>query len=170
MEVGRQASEWSSQLKTMEQKVEKAEQRQTRTMDIKDIQVMLPHRYPFLLIDRVLDYQPDDFIRAIRMISVNDPILQGHFPDNPVVPGVLMIESMAQASAILGKLSKGEKADTCLLTEVTESRFRRIVAPGDVMQIDVRLLKSRKDFFWFQGEVSVAGELAALAKFTAKLA
>ncbi len=139
-------------------------------MDIRAIQAMLPHRYPFLLIDRVLDYQADEYIRAVRMVSFNDPILQGHFPENPVVPGVLMIESMAQASAILGKLSKGERADTCLLTEVLESRFRRIVAPGDVMQIDVKLLKSRKDFFWFQGEVSVAGETAAIAKFTAKLA
>ena len=92
-----------------------------------------------------------DFIRASKAVSACEPILQGHFPGNPVFPGVLMIEAMAQASAILGKVSKGEECDTCLLTEVTESRFRRMVVPGDVLDIDVKLLKSRKDFFWFSG-------------------
>ena len=140
------------------------------TMDLIEIQKHIPHRYPFLLIDRVHDYESYDFIRASKAVSACEPILQGHFPGNPVFPGVLMIEAMAQASAILGKVSKGEECDTCLLTEVTESRFRRMVVPGDVLDIDVKLLKSRKDFFWFSGEASVNGEMAAIAKFTAKLA
>ncbi|SME99588.1 3-hydroxyacyl-ACP dehydratase FabZ [Pseudobacteriovorax antillogorgiicola] len=140
------------------------------SMDVIEIQRHLPHRYPFLLIDRVHDYKAYDFIKGCKAVSVCEPILQGHFPGNPVMPGVLMIEALAQASAILGKVSKGEACDTCLLTEVTESRFRRMVVPGDVLELDVKLLKSRKDFFWFSGEASVNGEMAAIAKFTAKLA
>lgn len=130
----------------------------------------LPHRYPFLLVDRVEDLEPNDFIIAYKMVSAMEPCLQGHFPGNPVMPGVLMIEAMAQASAILGKVTKGDGAQGCLLTEVTESRFRRVVVPGDSMRIDVRLVKARQHFFWFQGEVTVDGDLAAIAKFTAKLA
>ena len=139
-------------------------------MDVVEIQRNLPHRYPFLLIDRVHDYRANDFIRASRAVSNSDPILQGHFPGNPLMPGVLMVEAMAQASAILGKISKGDDCDTCLLTEVSESRFRRMVVPGDVLELDVKLVKNRKDFFWFHGEAKVNGEMAAMAKFTAKLA
>ena len=81
-----------------------------------------------------------------------------------------MVEAMAQASAILGKISKGDDCNTCLLTEVSESRFRRMVVPGDVLELEVKLIKNRKDFFWFHGEAKVNGEMAAMAKFTAKLA
>ncbi|MFW7381605.1 MAG: 3-hydroxyacyl-ACP dehydratase FabZ [Oligoflexus sp.] len=139
-------------------------------MDLAEIQKHLPHRYPFLLIDRVLEFRPDERIIAIKMISNLDPYLQGHFPGNPVMPGVLMVEALAQASAILGKVSRGDDCDTCLLTEVNESRFRRMVVPGDVLRLDVRLVKSRKSFFWFEGEATVDGDVAAAAKFTAKLA
>lgn len=146
------------------------ESNESTQMDINKIKEYIPHRYPFLLIDRVHDYKAYDFIKASKAVSALDPYLQGHFPGNPVVPGVLMVEAMAQASAILGKVSKGDDCHICLLTEVSESRFRRVVVPGDVLDLDVKLLRSRKDFFWFQGEATVNGEMAAIAKFTAKLA
>jgi beta-hydroxyacyl-ACP dehydratase FabZ len=139
-------------------------------MDLVEIQELIPHRYPFLLIDRVHELVPNRFIRAIKNISATDPFLQGHFPGNPVMPGVLILESLAQASAILGKRSGNDDCSQCLLTEVVESRFRRIVMPGDCLNLEVRLVKARKSFFWFEGEATVEGELAAAAKFTAKLA
>jgi len=139
-------------------------------MDFSEIQKYLPHRYPFLLIDRVLSVRAREYITGIKMVSSLDPYLQGHFPGNPVMPGVLMVEALAQASAILGRISKPEECDTCLLTEINETRFRRLVIPGDVLRLDVRLVKSRQTFYWFEGEATVDGEIAAAAKFTAKLA
>ena len=146
------------------------EEQNGRSMDVTQIHEMIPHRYPFLLIDKVLDYSPMEFIHGVKAVSALDPYLQGHFPGNPVMPGVLMVEALAQASAILGRVSKGDECNTCLLTEVSESRFRRMVVPGDQLDLKVTLVKSRKDFFWFEGEASVAGDVAAIAKFTAKLA
>ena len=140
------------------------------TMNVREIQDQIPHRYPFLLVDRISSLIPMESVDAQKAVSALDPYLQGHFPGNPVMPGVLMIEAMAQASAILGKMSKGQDCHTCLLTEVTESRFRRIVTPGDILNIHVKVLKHRKDFFWFEGQATVDGDLAAFAKFTAKLA
>jgi len=133
------------------------------------IQNWLPHRYPFLLVDRVLDFRPNEYIRAIKMVSGLDPYLQGHFPGNPVMPGVLIVEAMAQASGILGRLTFPERKNSCLLTEIGETRFRRQVVPGDVLELFITVAKQRKDFFWFNGVAKVAGELAASCVFTAKL-
>ena len=136
---------------------------------IESVQKMLPHRYPFLLVDKVLDYRPHEYIRAIKMVSGLDPYLQGHFPDHPVMPGVLIVEAMAQASGILGRLSFPERCNSCLLTELGETRFRRQVVPGDCLELYISFEKQRKDFFWFQGVAKVDGEVAASASFTARL-
>ncbi len=141
-----------------------------KLLNVTEIQKLIPHRYPFLLIDRVVDFSPMEYIEGVKAVSALDPYLQGHFPDNPVMPGVLMVEALAQASAILGRISKGQDCQTCLLTEISESRFRRPVVPGDLLKLKVSLVKARKDFFWFEGEGTVNGETAAQAKFTAKLA
>ena len=141
-----------------------------RTMDIKQILDCIPHRYPFILIDRVHDYKAGEFIQASKVVSSMDPFLQGHFPGNPIMPGVLQVEALAQASAILGKITRGDDSNTCLLTEVTESRFRRAVVPGDVLDLKVTVKKHRKEFFWFLGEATVDGEVASICKFSAKLA
>lgn len=138
-------------------------------MGIAEIQQCLPHRYPFLLVDRVLGYSKGESIVALRSISSSDPMLQGHFPGNPIVPGVILIEGLAQASAILGKLTKGVECSTCLLMEINETRFRRQVIPGDQLEYRITVEKMRKDFFWFLGEAFVGTELAARAKFSAKL-
>ncbi len=136
---------------------------------IPSVRSMLPHRYPILLVDKVLDYRPNEYIRAIKLVSGLDPYLQGHFPEHPVMPGVLIVEAMAQASGILGRLSFPERDKSCLLTELGETRFRRQVVPGDCLELYIVFEKQRKDFFWFHGTAKVDGELAASASFTARL-
>ncbi len=133
------------------------------------IQEWLPHRYPFLLVDRVLEFRPGEYIHALKMVSGLDPYLQGHFPGNPVMPGVLFVEAIAQAYGILGRLTFPDRKNSCLLTAIGETRFRRQVVPGDVLELHITVEKQRKDFFWFNGTAKVSGELAASCVFTAKL-
>jgi 3-hydroxyacyl-[acyl-carrier-protein] dehydratase len=105
----------------------------------------LPHRYPFMLLDRVVAFTPGESLTAIKNVTVNEPFFQGHFPGRPVMPGVLILEVCAQAAGLLGLLSLGEDAARdyfCLLAGVGEARFRRIVAPGDVLQVEVKLLRT----------------------------
>ncbi len=136
-------------------------------MDIETIQKCIPHRYPFLLIDRVLEAIPHERIVAIKNISFSDPFLQGHFPGNPVVPGVLVIEAIAQAAAVLGHLSYEDGLSVCALTEVSAARFRRKIIPGDVLRLEVTVLKRRPPFFWFEAVCTVDGEHAAEVKLSA---
>lgn len=140
----------------------------TFPMDIMQIQDCIPHRYPFLLIDRVIEAVPDESIVATKNVSISDPMLQGHFPGDPVVPGVLIVEGMAQACAVLGVLSQGSMT-TCLLTEVSSARFKRKVVPGDMMRFEVKVKKKRAPFFWFIGECTVDGEFAAKVELSAFL-
>ena len=136
-------------------------------LDVTTIQKCIPHRYPFLLIDRVLEAVPDKHIVATRNVSISDPMLQGHFPDRPVVPGVLIVEAMAQAAAVLGHLSTKNGLETCLLTEVSSARFKRQVIPGDVMRFDITVSKSRMPFFWFDAKCTVEDDIAATVKLSA---
>lgn len=139
----------------------------TFPMDINAIQACIPHRYPFLLIDRVLEAIPNERIVAIKNVSISDPMLQGHFPGNPVVPGVLIVEAIAQAAAVLGHLSAKNGLKTCLLTEVSMARFKRQVVPGDVMRFDIDVEKMRMPFFWFDAKCIVDGEVATTVKLSA---
>lgn len=141
----------------------------TFPMNVQDIERYIPHRYPFLLLDRVTECIPYKSIKAHKNISSTDPILQGHFPGNPVFPGVLQVEALAQASAVLAKLSAHEKATSCLLLEINNTRFRRMVVPGDVLTLQVELIKQRGGFIWFKGEAFVEQELTAAAEFSAKI-
>lgn len=136
-------------------------------MDIAAIQKCIPHRYPFLLIDRVTQAVPNESITAIKNITIADPVMQGHFPGNPVLPGVYIIEAIAQATAVLGHLSYEKGLTQCLLTEVTAARFRRPVVPGDVLKIEAKVLKRRPPFFWFDAVCTVDGEAAAEVKLSA---
>ena len=129
----------------------------------------LPHRYPFLLVDRVLAIVPMQSIHCIKMVSGLDPYLQGHFPGNPIMPGVLSIEALAQAAGIMIRLSHPERLSSCLLTELQDVRFRRTIVPGDALNLHVTFIKSRKDFFWFDAKAIVNGELASSATITAKM-
>ena len=136
-------------------------------MDVNDIMECIPHRYPFLLIDRILEVTPNERIVAIKNISYSDPYLQGHFPGNPLVPGVLLVEGMAQASAVLGHLSTENGLKTCYLTEINSSRFRKPVVPGDRLRIELSVLRKRLPFFWFDAQAYADTEVVAEVKFSA---
>jgi 3-hydroxyacyl-[acyl-carrier-protein] dehydratase len=132
---------------------------------IADIMRILPHRYPFLLVDRVIEVDPDKRIVALKNVSINEPFFTGHFPHAPVMPGVLTIESMAQAGAVLGLLEKNADLTKTLVyfMGIDEARFRRPIVPGDQMRIVVEVLR-RKAIVWkMKGEVYVGSHLAAEA-------
>ena len=139
-------------------------------MDRAQVARFLPHRPPILLVDEVLEYNAEGTLHAIRHIDPADPILPGHFPGNPIVPGVLVVEGMAQASAILGQLMMQTHFSICLLLEIEKCRFRRQVVPGDILHYRVRMTGHKKQFYWFEAEASVADALVAAAGFSAKLA
>lgn len=136
---------------------------------IDEILRRLPHRYPFLLIDSARDYVANTSIRAIKNVTVNEPFFPGHFPGAPVMPGVLQIEALAQAGALL--MSKTLEADISkhliLFMSVDYARFKRQVLPGDVMEMPVEVLFARRNIFKFRGRVEVRGELATECEFAA---
>jgi beta-hydroxyacyl-ACP dehydratase FabZ len=133
---------------------------------IAEIMRILPHRYPFLLVDRVLEIDVDKRLIALKNVSINEPFFNGHFPGAPVMPGVLTIESMAQAGAILGLIAAKNadlKNTLVYFMGIDEARFRRPIVPGDQMRIVVEVLR-RKSVVWkMKGEVYVGSELAAEA-------
>jgi 3-hydroxyacyl-[acyl-carrier-protein] dehydratase len=132
---------------------------------IAEIMRVLPHRYPFLLIDRVIEVDPDKRLVALKNVSINEPFFNGHFPGAPVMPGVLTIEAMAQAGAILGLLEKKADLTKSLVyfMGIDEAKFRRPIVPGDQMRIVVEVLR-RKSIVWkMKGEVYVGSDLAAEA-------
>jgi 3-hydroxyacyl-[acyl-carrier-protein] dehydratase len=126
----------------------------------------LPHRYPFLLIDRIVACTPGDSITAIKNVTVNEPFFQGHFPGNPVMPGVLIIEAMAQAGGVLSHLSETALTPRPLyyLAGVDDARFRRTVGPGDQLEFVVRTDKVRRGMWRYACSASVDGKLAVSAK------
>lgn len=136
-------------------------------LEIEDIKKLLPHRYPFLLVDRVLECNPGESLRAIKNVTINEPFFPGHFPERPVMPGVLIIEAMAQAAALLGALTSGQM-DThgmiYLLVGVDKVRFRRPVGPGDQLVFDVRYQTVRRNIWKFSAEARVDSQLVASAE------
>jgi len=133
------------------------------------IEKAIPHRYPFLLVDKVLELIPKKQVVALKNISVSEPVLQGHFPGFPVFPGVMMVEGLAQAAGILSYVSLEKPITTMLLTEVQNARFRRLVQPGDVLTYRVTVTRSRGKFFWFSGAASVGDEIAVECDLSAQL-
>lgn len=129
----------------------------------------LPHRYPFLLVDRAFAYVPATSIRGVKCVTFNEPFFPGHFPDEPVMPGVLQIEAIAQSGALL--MSKSLDVDvrtaTILFMSVDNARFRRPVRPGDVLQMPVEVVFHRRNIFKFRGRAEVNGELACECEFAA---
>jgi 3-hydroxyacyl-[acyl-carrier-protein] dehydratase len=138
-----------------------------KTLEIQDIKNLLPHRYPFLLLDRVIDCVPGKSLRAIKNVTVNEPFFEGHFPQKPLMPGVLIIEAMAQAAAILGELSGAETHEGVLyyLVGVDNARFRKPVGPGDQLLMDITFLTVRRNIWKFSGTSHVGDVLVASADF-----
>jgi 3-hydroxyacyl-[acyl-carrier-protein] dehydratase len=140
-------------------------------IDVMRIMEMIPHRYPFLMIDRVIDLKPGESAVSIKNVSINEPYFQGHFPRQAVMPGVMIIESMAQTAAVLVVETLGGAAAGKLVYFMTidEARFRRPVFPGDRMHVQVTKLRSRGNFWKFRGEARVDGNLMAEARFSAMI-
>jgi 3-hydroxyacyl-[acyl-carrier-protein] dehydratase len=135
-------------------------------MDIYQILKKLPHRYPILLVDRVLELEAGKSIRALKNVSVNEPFFTGHFPARPVMPGVLMIEAMAQAAGLLAFATTGVQQDdnsVFYFAGIDDARFKRPVQPGDQLILDVVLERSKAGIFKFKGRATVDGELAVEA-------
>ena len=140
-------------------------------IDINRIKELIPHRYPFLLIDGIQTLTPDESATGIKNVSVNEPFFEGHFPDRPVMPGVLIIESMAQTAGCLVVASLGKESEGKLVYFMTieNARFRKPVVPGDRLVINVQKLRSRGSVFKFSGKAFVDEVLAAEATFSAML-
>jgi len=138
-------------------------------MDVLEIQRLLPHRFPFLLVDRVVELRPGEHLVAYKNVSAGEPFFQGHFPGHPVMPGVLVLEALAQASAILCYSSTGfdpEKKVTYLMA-IDGARFRRPVVPGDRLQLDVTVLRLKSAVVKSRGVATVDGQVVAEADFLA---
>ncbi|ARN20743.1 3-hydroxyacyl-ACP dehydratase FabZ [Piscinibacter gummiphilus] len=136
-------------------------------MDIYQILKKLPHRYPMLLVDRVVHIEPGKDIKALKNVSINEPYFNGHFPNRPVMPGVLMIEALAQTAGLLSFATLGvELADDQVFyfVGIDNARFKRPVQPGDQLVLDVTLERSKAGIFKFKGQASVDGELAVEAE------
>jgi 3-hydroxyacyl-[acyl-carrier-protein] dehydratase len=138
-------------------------------IDITEILRRIPHRYPFLLVDRAEDYRPSQSIVGVKCVTVNEPFFQGHFPGYPVMPGVLIVEALAQSGAVL--MSKSLDVDvrgkTIFFVSVDNCRFRQPVRPGDVLKLHVEVLRARGDLFKFRGRAMVEDKVAAEAEFAA---
>ena len=138
----------------------------TMPLDALAIRAILPHRYPFLLIDRVLELKPCEKVHAIKNVSQNEPFFQGHFPQFPVMPGVLLIEALAQAGAI-GILSMPENQNKiAMLTGVDNAKFRRPVMPGDQVDLKIEVVRYRRGFGKAKSVATVNGELAVEAEIS----
>lgn len=134
--------------------------------DIQGVLDLLPHRYPFLLIDRVIECDSTETIHAIKNVSFNEPMFNGHFPGKPIFPGVLLLEGLAQAAGLLGfKITEQKSAanDLYLFAGIDNARFKRQVVPGDTVHFHVRFEKERRGVWKFSGSAEVDGEVAACA-------
>jgi 3-hydroxyacyl-[acyl-carrier-protein] dehydratase len=135
-------------------------------MDIHEILQYLPHRYPILMIDRVLELIPGERIRAVKNVTVNEPVFPGHYPHHPVMPGVLIVETMAQAAAILSfKTMNAKPSDDTVyyFAGIDAARFRRPVMPGDQLILDVSIQTAKRSIWKYSGVATVDGQVAAEA-------
>ena len=142
-----------------------------KVIDINRIMQMIPHRYPMLMIDRVINVVPDQSATGVKNVSINEPFFVGHFPQRPVMPGVLIIEAMAQTSAVLVVRTMGAESEGKLVYFMTvdEARFRKPVVPGDQLHINIRKERSRGNVWKFSAEAKVGDTLCAEATYSAMI-
>ena len=142
----------------------------TAVIEVDEIMKMIPHRYPFLLIDRVKEIIPDFSAVGIKNVTINEPFFQGHFPDHPIMPGVLLIEAMAQTSAVLVIKTTGNVAGKVVyFMTVDNARFRKPVRPGDQVELHVEKIRNRGNVWKFKGKAKVDGQLMSEATYSAMI-
>jgi 3-hydroxyacyl-[acyl-carrier-protein] dehydratase len=140
------------------------------TVDINKILAVLPHRYPFLMIDRLIEIRGGQSGIGIKNVTINEPHFQGHFPNNPVFPGVLLIEGMAQTGGVLCIISLGStKPKTVYFMTVDKAKFRKPVVPGDTVEYHMSLMTQRRNMWWYRGEAKVNGKIVAEAEVSAMI-
>ena len=142
------------------------------TYGIREVLEALPHRYPFLMVDRLIDVHGDDRCIGIKNVTFNEPHFLGHFPGNPVMPGVLVIEGMAQTAGVMAIRQRASLAQPSLVYFLTidKAKFRRPAVPGDVLEYHMQKIARRKNMWWYRGEAKVAGTLIAEAEVGAMIA
>ena len=142
------------------------------SLDIRRVMAALPHRYPMLLVDRVEQLIPDERITAIKAVTINEPFFQGHFPARPIMPGVLIVEALAQAAGVLAVESLGlaDSGKLVYFMTIDGAKFRTPVEPGVLLRLDVEFVQKRATVCKFVGRASIDGKLAAEANFTAMIA
>jgi len=139
-------------------------------MNSEQIEKCLPHRYPFLLVDRVLELKPGESILALKNVTYNEPFFTGHFPGLKLMPGVLIIEALAQAGGILLYHSLPDPESVVMvLSKVEEAKFRKPVVPGDQMKLSVQMLRQKAGFYYFSAQATVEGEVVVEGRLTAGL-
>lgn len=139
-----------------------------KMIDIKEIMSLLPHRYPFLLVDRVLELEPEVKAVGIKNVTINEPFFTGHFPNNPVMPGVLIIEAMAQVAGILA-FKSGMSSMSVYFMSIDKVKFRKPVFPGDQLRFEVNVTHKRGNVWKFRGNALVDGKLTSEAEFSAMM-
>jgi 3-hydroxyacyl-[acyl-carrier-protein] dehydratase len=141
-------------------------------LDIKEIMDILPHRYPFLMVDRVIEMEPGKRIVGVKNVTINEPFFQGHFPGHPVMPGVLIVEAMAQVAGILAYLSSDDeiRKKVCYFMSIDNARFRKPVVPGDLLRLEMESTMNRRGIWGFNGKAYVEDKLVADADLKATFA
>ena len=135
--------------------------------DIHEVMKVLPHRYPFLLIDRVVEFEQDKRIVALKNVTINEPFFGGHFPHRPVMPGVMMLEALAQAAALLSFMSMGQRPDensVVYFLGIDGARFKRVVEPGDQLRLEATIDRVKAGIYKYRTRATVDGELAVEAE------
>jgi beta-hydroxyacyl-ACP dehydratase FabZ len=139
-------------------------------LDINEIKKIIPHRYPFLLVDKIIECDDDSQIVGIKSVTMNEPFFQGHFPDFPVMPGVLIVEAMAQVACILAmRVLKKEGHASVFFTGIDGVKFRKPVVPGDVLRLELTKTKQRGELFRFDGKALVEGQVVTQGSLQAIL-
>jgi 3-hydroxyacyl-[acyl-carrier-protein] dehydratase len=136
-----------------------------KPIDLNEIKTLIPHRYPMLLVDRVLDHEPGKTLHAIKNVTINEPVFTGHFPELAIFPGVLILEALAQATGILGFKSSEHrnKDEMYLFASIDKAKFKKPVLPGDTMHLHVEFIKERRGMWKFYGEARVDGKVVCSA-------